>query len=106
MQENDKTPEQKLREACYKYLEEYISKSWGNAEYQSYIERKYGKRWALDVIRQSHVERKYNKQIALDVLRLTEMLRNPSNSECAICGLSGDCSAFSDEETENYDTIR
>ena len=108
MQEKIKTPEQKLREACYEYLEEYISKSWGNAEYQSHIQRKYGKYGpvrVLGVIRQSEVERKHHKQIALDVLRLIESL-NPSNSKCAICDLDTDCSAFSDKETEKYDTIR
>ena len=97
----DKTPEQKLQEACHKYLEDYISKSWNIAKYQSYIERKYGEQWALNVARQSHVDRKYNKQIALSVLRLIESLRNPSKSTCTICGLNGDCSAFSDDdETE------
>ena len=100
MQEEDKTPEQNLREACYKYLEEFISKPWNVAKYQSYMERKYGKQWALRVARQSHVDRKYDKQIALSVLRLIESLRNPSNSMCTICDFSGDCSAFSDEETE------
>ena len=100
MQEKDKTPEQKIWEACYKYLEKYISKSWGNAEYQSHIERKYGKQWALDVVRQSEVERKHNKQIALSVLRLIESLQNRSKGRCTICDFGGDCSAFSDEETE------
>ena len=100
MQEKDKTPEQKLREVCYKYLEEYISKRWNIAEYQDYIERKYGKGWAEGVVRQINMDRKYNKQIALSVLRLIESLRNPSKSTCTICGLDGDCSAFSDEETE------
>ena len=98
MQEKDKTPEQKLREACYKYLEEYISKPWNVAKYQSYMECKYSEQWALRVVRQSHVDRKYNKQIALSVLRLIESLRNPSNSKCTICDLSGDCSAFSDDD--------
>ena len=99
MQEKVKTPEQNLREACYKYLEDYISKPWNVAKYKSYIEQKYGKGWAESVARQSYMDRKYNKQIALSVLRLIESLQNPS-TRCAICDLDGDCSAFSDEEIE------
>ena len=96
----DKTPEQKLQEACYKYLEDYIYKPSNVVDYQGYIERKYGKQWALNAVRQINMDRKYNKQIALSVLRLIESLQN-SSKNCAICGLSGDCSAFSDdEETE------
>ena len=107
MQEKDKTPEQNLREACYKYLEEYISTRWNIAEYRDFIERKYGKEWAEGVVRQYNMDRKYNKQIALSVLRLIDSLRNPSNSECAICDFCGECSAtavrfaqFQNEETE------
>ena len=94
------TPEQNLREACYKYLEDYISKPWNVAKYQSYMEQKYNEAIALSVARQSYMDRKYNKQIALSVLRLIESLRNPSKGRCTICDLDGDCSAFSDEETE------
>ena len=81
------TLEQNLREACYKYLEEYISKHWDVANYARFIKRKYGKGWAKGVVRQNEVDCKYNKQIALSVLRLIESLRNPSKSMCMICDI-------------------
>ena len=101
MQEKNKTPEQKLREACYKYLEEYISKHSDLANYASHIKSKFGKGWAEGVVRQNKVDCKYNKQIALSVLRLIESLRNPSNSTCEICEIDPyRGQKFSDEETE------
>ena len=104
MQENDKTPEQKLWEAYYRYLKEYIFNerkheialsvlcmldSLQNRSIQDNSPEQ--KLWEacyiyLEEYIFNEVERKQNKQIALSVLCMIDSLQNP--------------------ETENYDTIR